>query len=60
MMKTCFHSPSVKRKLFVEVTQEMKMKTEELSVFPENMAKLPSMIWLDVKSFFNKKYSGNW
>jgi hypothetical protein len=24
------------------------------------MAKMPLMIWLDVKSFFNKKYSGNW
>jgi hypothetical protein len=38
----------------------MKMKTEELSILPENMAKLPSMIWLDVKSFFNEEYSGNW
>jgi hypothetical protein len=38
----------------------MKMKTEELSILPGNRLKLPSMIWLEVKSFFSKKYSGNW
>ena len=48
------------KKSFVEVTQEMKMKTEELSFFPGNRSKLPSTIWLEVKSFFNEKYSGNW
>ncbi len=52
--------PKREKKTFDEVTQEMKMKTEELSILPENMAKLPSMIWLDVMSFFNEKYSGNW
>jgi len=36
------------------------MKTEELSIIPGNRSKLPSMIWLEVKSFFNEKYSGNW
>ncbi len=54
-----FSFPKREKKTFVEVTQEMKMKTEELSVLLENMAKLPFMIWLNVKSFFNKKYSGN-
>jgi hypothetical protein len=48
------------KKTFVEVTQEMKMKTEELSILPGNRSKLPSMIWLEVKSFLNEKYSGNW
>ncbi len=48
------------KKTFVDAMQEMKKKTEELSILPENMAKLPSKIWLDVKSFFNKMYSGNW
>ena len=48
------------KKSFVEVTREMKMKTEELTIFPGNRSKLPSTIWLEVKSFFNKKYSGNW
>ncbi len=38
----------------------MKMKTEELSILPGNRSKLPSMIWLKVKSFFNEKYSVNW
>jgi hypothetical protein len=52
--------PKREKKTFVDVTQEMKKKTEELSILPGNMAKMPSMIWLDVKSFFNEKYSGNW
>ena len=47
-------------KPFVEVTHKMKMKTEELSILPGNRSKLPSMILLEVKSFFNKKYNGNW
>ena len=47
------------KKPFVEVTHEMKMKTEELSILPGNRSKMPSMIWLEVKSFFNEKYSGN-
>ena len=47
-------------KPFVEVTHKMKMKTEELSILPGNRSKLPSMIWLEVKSFFNEKYNGNW
>ncbi len=54
-----FAFPKRDKKTFVEVTQEMKMKTEELSILPGKMAKLPSMILLDVKSFFNEKYSGN-
>jgi len=45
---------------FVEVTHKMKMNTEELSILPGNRSKLPSMIWLEVKSFFNEKYNGNW
>ncbi len=52
--------PKREKKTFVNVTQEMKKKTEDLSILPGNMAKMPLMIWLDVKSFFNKKYSRNW
>ncbi len=42
--------PKHEKKTFVDITQEMKMKSEELSILPGNMAKLPSMIWLDVNS----------
>ena len=55
-----FAGPKREKKTFVEVTQEMKMKTEELSIIPGNRSKLPSMIWLEVKSFFNENYSVNW
>ncbi len=43
-----FAGPKREKKTFVEVTQEMKMKTEELSIIPGNRSKLPSMIWLEV------------
>jgi hypothetical protein len=55
-----FVGPKREKKTFVEVTQEMKMKTEELSIIPGNRSKLLLMFWLEVKSFFNEKYSGSW